>query len=89
MPSNIGVRANRGWRPVQELVVESLVVALAVVVLDVLPAEKAYMPLAERDAKAGWRTRSFDTSQSSEMVSARGLSAATVERQEFAEGVVV
>ena len=36
MPSNIGVRADRGWRPVQELVVESLVV-----VLDVLPAGKA------------------------------------------------
>ena len=64
--------------------VESLVVALAVVVLDVLPAEKAYMPLGERDAKAGWRTCSFDTSQSSGMVSARVLSAATVERQEFA-----
>ena len=41
MPSNIGVRADRWWRSVQELVVESLVVALAVVVLDVLPAEKA------------------------------------------------
>ena len=41
MPSNIGVLANRGWPPVQELVVESLVVALAVVVLDVFPAEKA------------------------------------------------
>ena len=41
MPSNIGVRADRGWRSVQELVVESVVVALAVVVLDVFPAEKA------------------------------------------------
>ena len=41
MPSNIGVRADRGWRSVQELVVGSLVVALAVVVLDVFPAEKA------------------------------------------------
>ena len=67
MPSNIGVWADRGWRSVRELVVESLVVALAVVVLDGLPAEKAYMPLAEGDAKAGWRTRSFDTSQSSEV----------------------
>ena len=41
MPSNIGVRADRWWRSLQELVVESLMVALAVVVLDVLPAEKA------------------------------------------------
>ena len=41
MPSNIGVGADRGWRSVQELVVGSLVVALAVVVLDVFPAGKA------------------------------------------------
>ena len=33
----------------QELVVESLVVSLTMVMLDVLVDDEAYMPLAERD----------------------------------------
>ncbi len=41
MPLNVDVRADRRWRSVQELVVESLMVSLAVVVLDVLMDEKA------------------------------------------------
>ncbi len=41
MPLNLGVRADRRWRSVQELGVESLMVSLAVVVLDVLMDEQA------------------------------------------------
>ena len=49
MPRDAGVRTDRRERSVQELVVESLMVSLAVVVLDVLMKETAYMTLAERD----------------------------------------
>ena len=41
MPLHVGVRADRRWRSVQELVVESLMVSLAVLVLDVLMDEQA------------------------------------------------
>ncbi len=40
-PLNVGVRAYRRWRALQELVVESLVVSLAMVVLDVLVDDEA------------------------------------------------
>ena len=48
-PLHVGVRAYRRWRSLQELVVESLVVSLTMVVLDVLVDDEAQMPLAERD----------------------------------------
>ena len=48
-PPNVGGQANRRWRSLQELVVESLVVSLAVVVFDVLAHEEAQVPLAEGD----------------------------------------
>ena len=40
-PPNVGGQANRRWRSLQELVVESRVVSLAVVVFDVLAHEEA------------------------------------------------
>ena len=40
-PLNIGALAYRRWCPLQELVLESLVVSLAMVVLDVLVDEEA------------------------------------------------
>ena len=49
MPLHVGVRASRRWRSLQELVVESLVVSLTMVMLDVLVNDEAQMPLAERD----------------------------------------
>ena len=48
-PLHVGVRAYRRWRSLQELVVESLVVSLTMVMLDVLVDDEAPMPLAERD----------------------------------------
>ena len=47
--AGVGVRADRRWRSLQELVVESLVVSLTLVMLDVLVDDEAQMPLAERD----------------------------------------
>ncbi len=41
MPLNGGVRADRRWWSLQELVVESLMVSLAMVVFDVLVDEQA------------------------------------------------
>ena len=43
-PPNVGGQANRRWRSLQELVVESLVVSLAVVVFDVLAHEESRRP---------------------------------------------
>ena len=48
-PLHVGVRAYRRWRSLQELVVESLVVSLTMVMLDVLVDDEAQMSLAERD----------------------------------------
>ena len=48
-PPNVGVRPSRRWWSLQELVVESLVVSLAMVVFYVLVDETTQMPLAERD----------------------------------------
>jgi hypothetical protein len=48
-PLHVGGRAPRQWRLLQKPVVESLMVSLAVVVLDVLPREKAQVVLTERD----------------------------------------
>ena len=39
-PLNVGGQAHRRWRSLQELVVESLVVSLAMVVVDVLAHEE-------------------------------------------------
>ena len=40
-PLNFGVRPSRRWRSLQELVVESLMVSLAMVMLDVLVDDEA------------------------------------------------
>ena len=48
-PLHVGGRAPRQWRLLQKPVVESLMVALAVVVLNVLPHEEAHVALTERD----------------------------------------
>jgi len=48
-PLHVGGRARRRWRVLQKPVVESLMVALAVVVLNVLPHEEAHVALTERD----------------------------------------
>ena len=48
-PSHVGGPALRRWRLLQKPVVESLMVALAVVVLNVLPCEEAHVALTERD----------------------------------------
>ena len=48
-PLHVGGRARRRWRLLQKPVVESLMVALAVVVLNVLPREEAQVALTERD----------------------------------------
>jgi hypothetical protein len=40
-PLNRGVRVRRRWRPLEQLVAESLVVSLAMIVLDVLLDDKA------------------------------------------------
>ena len=48
-PLNVGGQAHRRWRSWQELVVESLVVSLAMVVVDVLAHEETHVPFAEGD----------------------------------------
>ena len=48
-PLHVGGRALRQWCLLQKPVVESLMVSLAVVVLDVLSREKAQVVLTERD----------------------------------------
>ena len=48
-PPYVGGRALQRCRVLQKPVVESLMVSLAVVVLDVLPGEEAQVALAERD----------------------------------------
>ena len=48
-PLNVGDQAHRRWRSLQELVVESLVVSLAMVVVDVLAHEETHVPFAEGD----------------------------------------
>jgi hypothetical protein len=48
-PLHVGGRNSRRWRVLQKLVIESLMVSLAVVVLDVLPREDAQVALTERD----------------------------------------
>jgi len=48
-PLHLGGRALRWGRVLQKPVVESLMVSLAVVVLDVLPHEEAQVVLTERD----------------------------------------
>ena len=48
-PLHVGGRARRRWRLLQKPVVESLMVALAVIVLKVLPREEAQVALTERD----------------------------------------
>ena len=48
-PLNVGGQAHRRWRSLQELVVESLVVSLAMVVVDVLAHEETHVPFAEGD----------------------------------------
>ena len=48
-PLHVGGRAPRQWRLLQKPVLESLMVSLAVVVLDVLPREEAQVALTERD----------------------------------------
>ena len=48
-PLNVGCQAHRRWRSLQELVVESLVVSLAMVVFDVLAHEETQVPFAEGD----------------------------------------
>ena len=45
-PLNVGGQAHRRWRSLQELVVESLVVSLAMVVFDVLAHEETQVPFA-------------------------------------------
>ena len=48
-PLNVGGQAHRRWRSWPELVVESLVVSLAMVVVDVLAHEETHVPVAEGD----------------------------------------
>jgi hypothetical protein len=48
-PLHVGGRARRRWHLLKKPVVESLMVALAVVVLNVLPGEEAHVPPTERD----------------------------------------
>ena len=48
-PLNVGGQAHRRWRSLQELVVESLVVSLAMGVVDVLAHEETHVPFAEGD----------------------------------------
>ena len=48
-PLNVGGQAHRRWWSLQELVVESLVVSLALVVVDVLAHEETQVPFAEGD----------------------------------------
>ena len=48
-PLHVGGRALLQWRLLQKPVVEPLMVSLAVVVVDVLPREKAQVVLTERD----------------------------------------
>ncbi len=48
-PLNVGGQAHRRWRSLQELVVESLVVSLAMVVFDVLAHEETQVPFAAGD----------------------------------------
>ena len=49
-PLNVGGQAHRQWRSLQELVVESLVVSLAMVVVDVLAHEETQVPGGARRA---------------------------------------
>ncbi len=46
---NVGVRVDRRWRSLQELVVAALMVSLVMVMFDELVDELAYMSLAKRD----------------------------------------
>ena len=48
-PLHVGGQAHRRWRSLQELVVESLVVSLAMVVVYVLAHEETQVPFAEGD----------------------------------------
>ena len=48
-PLNVSGQAHRRWRSLQELVVESLVVSLAMVVVDVLAHEETHVPFAAED----------------------------------------
>ena len=48
-PLHVGGQAHRRWRSLQELVVESLVVSLALVVVDVLAHKETQVPFAEGD----------------------------------------
>src|SRR5687768_17238919 len=48
-PLHVGGRTSRPWRLMQKPVVESLMVALTVVVLDVLLREEAQVALTERN----------------------------------------
>ena len=48
-PLHVGGRAPRQWRLLQKLVVKSLMVSLAVVVLDVLSHEEAQAAITERN----------------------------------------
>ncbi len=48
-PLHVGGRTSRPWRVLQKPVVESLMVPLAVVVLDVLSREEAQVALTERN----------------------------------------
>ena len=48
-PLNVGVRVDRRWRSLQELVVAALMVSLVMVMFDELVDELAYMSLAKRD----------------------------------------
>ena len=48
-PLHVGGQAHRRWRSLQELVVESLVGSLAMVVVDVLAHAETHVPFAEGD----------------------------------------
>ena len=52
-PLHVGGQAHRRWRSLQELVVESLVVSLAMVVVDVLAHEETQGPFAEGPGALG------------------------------------
>ena len=48
-PLHVGVRVDRRWRPLPELVVAALMVSLVMVLFDELVDELAHMSLAKRD----------------------------------------
>ena len=62
-PLNVGGQAHRRWRSLQELVVESLVVSLAMVVFDVLAHEETHVPFAEGDDATETLLFNFETSK--------------------------